>query len=545
MSSPIEEPEHASIEPVHAELGPDEISQRGQLRLFVHALSGAAVAFGVVEIGAGVLFGSGGALITAAAVLGLAGWLQLVARPTLARHSSPVSTVVMQIAIGVLVVVLTASIAQPFLGLVAAIAALIPIAVALPLIDGSSLRRLLVVAWGAIMATGTLGVLSDDDSLPPVIAAGVQVLGVGLASGILLLLLYQSSSSLKASSREFRHLLKLSTDLAETTEPAVLGNLAAKHLAEAVGFDECVIYAFAPDTGWLAPFGSHPADRALVAPPVLVEDRQILGRVVHDQERVIMESADERADPDERRRMRDAGHGICLLLPLVARGTVVGVAELTATDTRVIDERRIALARTLALQATMAIENGRLYQQLRQRALHDSLTGLANRSLFHDRVEHSIARLERRSDAQMSVLFIDLDGFKAVNDALGHARGDRLLTLVAERLQAVIRPTDTVARLGGDEFALLLEDLSSTDEAVGIAQRVVDALRAPFLLGDDPVTIGASVGVALCSTHLSTVEEVVRQADTAMYESKRSGKGRTTTYDPSMRGESRDDISAP
>lgn len=539
MTSPSETQEAAPIGLDRTPLSPDEVSPRGQIKLFIHTLSAAALMFGFAEIGAGVVFGNNRALITATVVIGLAVWLQVVARPALDRVSISVSSVVVKVAIGVMIVVLAASIAQPFLGLVAAITILIPIAVALPLIEGQSLRQLLALAWAAILATGALGISSKDDSLPPVIAAGVQLLGVGLASGIVLLLLYQSSTSLKASGREFRHLLKLSADLAETTEPAVLGNLAAKHLAEAVGFDECIIHAFATETGRFAPFGSHPADRALAVAPGRVEDRPMLGRVVYDHERLMIDVADEKADPAERRRLRELGYSVCLFLPLVARTTVVGVAELIAIGPRAIDERRVALARTLAFQATMAIENGRLYQQLRQRALHDSLTGLANRSLFHDRIEHAIARLERRTDVQVSVLFIDLDEFKAVNDTLGHAKGDRLLELVAERLGTVIRPTDTAARLGGDEFALLLEDLPSTDEAVRVAQRAVDAIRAPFLLIDDPVTIGASIGVAFCSTHVSTVDEVVRQADVAMYEAKRLGKGRAIVYDPSLRGQGR------
>ena len=174
----------------------------------------------------------------------------------------------------------------------------------------------------------------------------------------------------------------------------------------------------------------------------------------------------------------------------------------------------------------MAIENGRLYHELRHRSLHDPLTGLANRSLFFDRVDHAIARLKRRPDAFIAVLFIDLDNFKTVNDTLGHARGDRLLTIVAERLLTVVRAVDTVARLGGDEFALLLEDLASADGAMIVADRAVSILAKPFDLGGTPVNMSASIGVALRADAESSVAALVQDADAAMYEAKRAGKGR-------------------
>ncbi|MGK2850175.1 MAG: diguanylate cyclase domain-containing protein [Candidatus Limnocylindrales bacterium] len=264
----------------------------------------------------------------------------------------------------------------------------------------------------------------------------------------------------------------------------------------------------------------------------------MLGRVIHDRGRIDINVADERADPIERARLRALGRGVMLLLPLVAQGAPVGVAELTASGHRKVDERRLALARTLAFEAAMAIENGRLYQELRHLSLHDPLTGLANRSLFHDRVEHALSRLARREGANVAVLFIDLDLFKTVNDTLGHARGDRLLALVAEQLLTVVRPADTVARLGGDEFALLLEDVASGDEALAVGERVVSAVAAPFELAGQPVRTSVSVGVTFRSATGATVEELVQEADAAMYEAKRTGKGRAVRFQPGLRGPS-------
>jgi diguanylate cyclase (GGDEF)-like protein len=183
----------------------------------------------------------------------------------------------------------------------------------------------------------------------------------------------------------------------------------------------------------------------------------------------------------------------------------------------------------------MAIENGWLYQELRQRSLHDPLTGLANLSLFHDRVEHAFARLARREGAAVAVLFLDLDDFKAVNDTLGHAGGDALLALVAERLRAVVRPEDTAARLGGDEFALLLDEVASPAEALAVARRAVDAVAAPFEITGWSVRASVSIGVAYRSVDDSTVEEMIAEADAAMYEAKRAGKGRAVPFHPGLR----------
>ncbi len=180
----------------------------------------------------------------------------------------------------------------------------------------------------------------------------------------------------------------------------------------------------------------------------------------------------------------------------------------------------------------MAIENGRLYHDLRERSLHDPLTGLANRSLFFDRVAHAIARLGRQPGLQIAVLFIDLDGFKNVNDTLGHARGDRLLVLVAERLRTVVRAADSVGRLGGDEFALLLEDMTTADGAAIVADRALGLLTQPFELVGESVNVSASIGIASRADASIGADELIKEADEAMYEAKRAGKGRVKRSTP-------------
>jgi diguanylate cyclase (GGDEF)-like protein len=173
-------------------------------------------------------------------------------------------------------------------------------------------------------------------------------------------------------------------------------------------------------------------------------------------------------------------------------------------------------------------------EQLRHLAFHDPLTGLANRALFHDRVQHAIAGQAREGNS-IGVLFIDLDGFKAVNDSRGHASGDTLLTTIAQRLRACARPSDTVARLGGDEFAILIEYLDAPETATSLAHRVIEALSEPIEVGDGPVQVGASVGVAVRRPGGEGASEVLREADTAMYAAKVQGKGRYVTFEPHMR----------
>lgn len=179
-------------------------------------------------------------------------------------------------------------------------------------------------------------------------------------------------------------------------------------------------------------------------------------------------------------------------------------------------------------------ERKRLQEQLEYNAFHDSLTGLFNRSLFENRLAHARSA---RNDAKrrLTVLFIDLDDFKGINDSHGHAAGDQMLIAVAGRLRHAFRPTDTIARFGGDEFAVLLGEAAGAKEVRSIATRTLESLRAPFGLGTTEVFIRASMGVATTTAGSGNDEELVRNADTALRVSKGKGKGRYEVFRPSMR----------
>jgi diguanylate cyclase len=174
-----------------------------------------------------------------------------------------------------------------------------------------------------------------------------------------------------------------------------------------------------------------------------------------------------------------------------------------------------------------------LEDDLRHQAFHDHLTGLANRALLHDRVAHALSALAR-SPGTLALLFCDLDGFKTINDSLGHHVGDELLVAVGSRLASIVRPGDTVARLGGDEFAILMANVNDPADALTMADRVISVLRRPIKVGDRWITISASVGVSF-STDSKTVERLLSEADVAMYEAKSRGKDRFELFEEAMR----------
>jgi len=205
---------------------------------------------------------------------------------------------------------------------------------------------------------------------------------------------------------------------------------------------------------------------------------------------------------------------------MLARGSAV--RDHTGRATRVVGSQTDVTDRKTA------------ERRLQHDALHDALTGLPNRVLFCDRLDQAIRRAKRRAPQPCAaVLFLDLDRFKVVNDSLGHQVGDRLLQAVAQRLEASLRPGDTVARLGGDEFTLLLGDVGDGREAAAVAERVHAALKDPFHLDGRELFVDASVGIALADAE-SRPDDVMRDADVAMYRAKADGKGRHAVFDARM-----------
>jgi diguanylate cyclase (GGDEF)-like protein len=236
---------------------------------------------------------------------------------------------------------------------------------------------------------------------------------------------------------------------------------------------------------------------------------------------------------DERSNPASARHGVrgAMAAPVHRQGVVVGSLVIGSYDAapRFSDEQREVLE-AFAENASIALTDAAMVDAAFHQAFHDSLTGLANRAAFLDRLAHAQAVAERSGTA-VGVLFLDVDRFKTVNDSLGHAAGDELLMGVAARLSICLRDGDTPARFGGDEFAVLLEGVSGQEEGEAVAARVLEAMREPFRVQGRQMTVSVSVGVALAT---SRGEDVLRNADLAMYRAKSDGRDRHATYEPEM-----------
>ncbi len=250
---------------------------------------------------------------------------------------------------------------------------------------------------------------------------------------------------------------------------------------------------------------------------------------------------------------REAGLRAVFTFPLCHQQRRLGALDLYRTTPGELDPWEQETAQTLADVATAYLLNAQARalahetsDRYRQSALHDSLTGLPNRALLQERLEHASSR-GRRAKVELAVLFIDLDGFKQVNDAHGHQVGDALLVAVGQRLSQLLRPADTLARLAGDEFVVLCEDLTAPSDAKTLAERITTAVQRPFVLPGVSVSITASVGIAFAGDGEYIPRRLLRDADMAMYRAKREGGGSHRIVDigadvPLLDNDLRDDL---
>jgi len=208
---------------------------------------------------------------------------------------------------------------------------------------------------------------------------------------------------------------------------------------------------------------------------------------------------------------------------IIAKGQSVGLVELMSADLVAFDEGKLALARTMANEAAMALENARLYESARSLADRDPLTGFYNHRALYERLGEEFVR-SRRAHRPLSLLMLDLDDFKLVNDTFGHQFGDRCVVHLAEVVKSTLRASDVAARYGGDEFAVILPD---TDEvaAQGVAERITDELARNPLVADGrgPVQVSVSIGVAALAADVRTPTDLVGAADARMYAAKLAG----------------------
>jgi diguanylate cyclase (GGDEF)-like protein/PAS domain S-box-containing protein len=235
----------------------------------------------------------------------------------------------------------------------------------------------------------------------------------------------------------------------------------------------------------------------------------------------------------------ETGVKLCLASPLSSgSGEANGVVTVFDTRQSLLDDATRETVRSLCDLGRMAIEHHRLYDQLDHRNHHDHLTGLPDRLLLEDRLRQSLVTA-RRQGTRIAVCCIDLDRFKQINDSLGHELGDACFMLAGERLKTTIRGVDTLARCGGDEFILSLPDLRETSDAANICHRLLEELSAPMLVGGHSLTLSASIGISIFPDHGDTPDLLLRNADMALAEAKRGGRGQAQIYSPGLAQQSR------
>ena len=324
--------------------------------------------------------------------------------------------------------------------------------------------------------------------------------------------------------RELRRLLDMSGELSESLDPRQVANLMAGHLARAMGVDECAISYWDKPAGRVESLGYYPQLKLDDLEPYF----DVVGfpetlRVLERGVTTIIDADDPGADQAETALLRRDGNRILVMLPLVAKGQAIGLVELFSKTEVRWDAQHLELARTMANEAAMALENARLYEDARKRADRDPLTGFFNHRYLHERMGEEVVR-SQRGKRPLSVLMLDLDDFKLVNDTFGHLFGDKVLTWAAELIRGTLRLSDVPARYGGDEFAVILPDTDAA-EARRAADRILQGFRDQPYIGEQrgPVPIAASIGIATYPGDGRNATELIASADRALYGVKRDG----------------------
>jgi diguanylate cyclase (GGDEF)-like protein len=318
--------------------------------------------------------------------------------------------------------------------------------------------------------------------------------------------------------------------LTQLTDVGAIGTAIIDQTRRVIPYDSARVYLVEGDE--LRPIAYHGGEEYAFETPDLLRIRVgegIAGWVAQQGEPLILDDAG--ADP---RAATIPGTPTVtesmLLVPLVSEGHVSGVIVLIKLGRRQFGTDDLRLMTILAGQAANAIANARLLAEARRQADTDALTGLPNRTVVIDRLQAALASA-RANHATVSMLFLDLDGFKVVNDSLGHEVGDRLLVAVGQRLLSSLRDGDVLARFGGDEFAVVLTQASTNDAAMNVAHRLLHSLSPPFQLTGHEAVVTASIGAVISSPALDTPTDLLRAADVALYRAKAAGRGTVATFD--------------
>jgi len=448
-----------------------DIHRLAQLGRFVRWLLPVTFVFTAIEALTFLLSPQPAIALTAILTGGYGLWLLVAWRR--ARRTA-VASFAARMAMGMLTVIVILAIVQPEASPQLTVAALLPVIVVLPYLDDHALRRFIGFAWVIAMFVALMGaVMPPSIVLPAAYTTAFRIAVLGVVFGLALFLLWQFSTRLKTSARELGSLVELSSAVLESMDPRQIGDMTAAHLARATGADECGICYWDRPGDRVLTYGYYPVERRSAVDDVYdLADYPATRRVLDEHVDMHVDAGGADADPAEVEFLGSIGMRSMAMLPLVARGEAIGAVELYWRTETSPEDARLGLGRSLAQAAAIALDNARLYEEIRHQAFHDGLTGLANRALFGDRVDHALAR-SARTGSLVAVLFVDLDDFKTVNDRFGHQAGDQLLRSIGERIVSIVRPGDTAARLGGDEFAVLLEDVHGAEDAQVVAERLI------------------------------------------------------------------------
>jgi diguanylate cyclase (GGDEF)-like protein len=365
----------------------------------------------------------------------------------------------------------------------------------------------------------------------------------------------QVEETLQKRLREMELLNRVMAAVTSTLEPNKILTITCRELATEFGLPQAAVALLNEEESALTVVAEyrqegHPAALGTKIP---VTNNASTEYVL--QQRLPLQLENAQTDPrtelmHERERAR--GTVSLLLVPLVSHDRVIGTLGLNATDYRPFSAQEVTLAQNVAAAVTQRLENARLYtamqRELQERrqseqalrasrealhylAYHDALTRLPNRALFYDRLRQALARASR-SGQMVVLLYLDLDNFKEINDTFGHDTGDLLLQEVASRLAGCLRPIDTAARIGGDEFTIILQDMAQPADATRVAEKILDLLAQPFTIQGKQLSITASIGLSTCPANDADLEEIIRQADLAMYRSKDTGKNSFRWFEP-------------
>jgi diguanylate cyclase (GGDEF)-like protein len=323
---------------------------------------------------------------------------------------------------------------------------------------------------------------------------------------------------------EQRQLLEMSSSLAGSLDPNDVAALIAHHLGVATSADLAVVSDIADGSGALRTLACEPADHSACSTALAAADGSpAIRRALRDRAMTVVDVEDGATSPLDAARLRAAGISGVVILPLVAKGEPIGVVQLATIGRPAADPEWTTLVRTMAHEAAMALENARVYEEARNLADRDPLTGFFNHRYLHERLAEEVVR-SSRTRQPVAVMMLDLDGFKLVNDTFGHIHGDLVLSFAASLIRATLRTSDVAARYGGDEFALILPDTDAT-EAAAAAERLQTAFRTTPFEADrrSPYFLGASIGISTYPSGGRTPAELLAAADERLYAAKRAG----------------------